>query len=220
VSVGLVLDRWTADPGPARKAVILPDGCRDIILSVGEGAEVFVSPLDLAARVVPGRAGVRMTGHRLRPGAWLAPADLEEALRSRPDDPEGAVALMLQAVQSDAEADAAIDGLAGGTPLPRVARHLGVSPRQVQRRLAGLGLPVPGFWALLGRARRAALMLAGEEPLSGIAAEAGYADQPHMTRDFGRFFGTTPAGLRADPGLQRLIREPGLATETDRVRQS
>jgi len=161
---------------------------------------------------VPGRSGVRMTGYRLRPGAWLAPADQEEALRARPDDPEGAVALMLEAVQSDAEADAAIAALAFGAPLPHVARHLGVSPRQVQRRFAALGLPVPGFWAMLGRARRAVLMLAGDDPLGGIAAEAGYADQPHMNRDFARFFATTPAAMRADPGLRRLVAQPGLAT--------
>lgn len=95
--------------------------------------------------------------------------------------------------------DAAILALTlpGASP-ERVARDLGVSARTLQRRFVQSGLPSPEFWRLLARARRAAGLLATAAPLAGIACDCGYSDQAHMTRDFARWFGTSPAQLRRD----------------------
>lgn len=221
--MGLIIDRWSVCRDRPVASTILPDGCRDIIMACapGQPPEVFVSDLDLAARRFQTRAGVAMTGHRLRPGAGVCAADVAEALRQRPDDPEGAMEVMLGAVQRDADIEAVLAELAselavgqdvGQGSLAQVARHLGVSPRQMQRRFAAHGLPAPGFWAMLGRARLAAGLLAEPAPLSDIAYSAGYADQSHMNRDFVRFFGTSPAALRADRTLLAQIAQPGLAT--------
>jgi AraC-like DNA-binding protein len=86
---------------------------------------------------------------------------------------------------------------------PELARALagddpGYSERQLQRRFnAEVGLGRKRV-AQLQRARRAyALMQAGRS-LAEAAAEAGYADQAHLTRSFRLFAGRTPADILGD----------------------
>lgn len=47
------------------------------------------------------------------------------------------------------------------------------------------------------RAKRAAELIATGLPLAAVAAEAGYTDQPHLTRSVKRWLGQTPGQLRA-----------------------
>lgn len=58
------------------------------------------------------------------------------------------------------------------------------------------GLP-PHAYILQQRANRARrLILSGKDSLADIAAACGYADQSHMTREFKRRYGLTPAAFR------------------------
>jgi AraC-like DNA-binding protein len=86
-----------------------------------------------------------------------------------------------------------------------------VTPRTLQRQFRENALPPPGFWLGLARARRAALELRTGAPLADIAADAGYADQAHMTRAFRQWFGATPAQLREDACRLALLAQSGLA---------
>jgi AraC-like DNA-binding protein len=43
------------------------------------------------------------------------------------------------------------------------------------------------------RARRARQLLQGDRTLADVAAAAGYADQPHLAREFRRLVGASPA---------------------------
>lgn len=55
----------------------------------------------------------------------------------------------------------------------------------------------PRTWLRVKRFERALLRLTGAgTPLAHVAADAGYADQAHMTRDFRRILGESPAGTR------------------------
>ncbi|MNY79481.1 Helix-turn-helix domain protein [compost metagenome] len=45
------------------------------------------------------------------------------------------------------------------------------------------------------RASRARAFIRSGSPLAAVASEAGYADQSHMTRDFRRRYGLTPAAF-------------------------
>lgn len=57
------------------------------------------------------------------------------------------------------------------------------------------------------RIQWAASELAGSDrAIAGIACEAGFVDQSHLTRVFRRAFGVTPARYRADHGAQHRIR--------------
>jgi AraC-like DNA-binding protein len=75
-------------------------------------------------------------------------------------------------------------------------RPLAASIRTLQRHfLRTTGLPPRAFEAI-DRAHRAASWLrAGDSP-SVVAAQAGYADQAHLTRSLKRLLGQTPSELR------------------------
>jgi AraC-like DNA-binding protein len=54
---------------------------------------------------------------------------------------------------------------------------------------------------VLRYARAARLLARGDLPLSQVAALCGYADQPHMTREFATLAETTPGAVAATDGL-------------------
>ena len=105
-------------------------------------------------------------------------------LRSGPDARDGAMR-------------SAIEWLANhpGDQIDRLCQKMGIGPRQLHRRfLATVGLgpklfqSVVRFQRLLDLACLSPLM-----GLAGLAAEAGYADQSHMTREVRRFSGKPPS---------------------------
>ena len=82
--------------------------------------------------------------------------------------------------------------------IERVSRYLGMSSRQLQRRFhAAVGYGPKLFQSVLRFQRL--LHIAGAANGSGTlvssSIEAGYADQPHMTREVRRFSDTSPSAL-------------------------
>jgi AraC-like DNA-binding protein len=93
--------------------------------------------------------------------------------------------------------------LAAPTPVPTiaaVARAVGVSERQLERRfLASVGV-TPKRFAALRRFERAVALSPSASSLTAAAIDAGYYDQSHFIRDFRRFAGATPREILAPPG--------------------
>jgi AraC-like DNA-binding protein len=91
-------------------------------------------------------------------------------------------------------------GASGGRiPIRRVAAETGWSHKHLITKFSEQVGLAPKAVARLTRFERA-LALANRRPglaWSHVAAEAGYADQPHLIRDFRLFAGTTPGGLSA-----------------------
>lgn len=88
----------------------------------------------------------------------------------------------------------------GAVGIEAVARHFGKSRRQLERTFSQIvGVPLK-FFCTLSRLRHAARLIAKptQRSLTAIASDAGYSDQAHMTRDFRRLAGATPAQLRHD----------------------
>ena len=74
-------------------------------------------------------------------------------------------------------------------------RAAGVSPRSLQRRfLRATGL-THGAIAQIERAREAMTLLQRGRSILDVVAQAGYADQPHLTRSLKYYVGHTPAQL-------------------------
>jgi len=212
----LCLDVWEHTVAAPGGDLVLPDGCRDLILVDPPGAapRAFVSDLQDAPVQATGFApGTRLTGYRLAPGTRIDTARLLAEIARAAGDPTAPPPLIAAHCRRDAgivEAFAAIEG-ADATSATELARRLALTPRTLQRLFAANGLPAPGFWLRLARARRAALRLRGAAPLAEIAADAGYADQAHMTRAFRQWFAVPPAQLRRDPHRLWLLAQSGLA---------
>ncbi|WP_199701669.1 helix-turn-helix domain-containing protein [Jiangella rhizosphaerae] len=180
-----------------------------VVESVG-GRFVALTDWDAGLRVVGLANGTRVTGYRLRPGTQVSP----EVLARIEAEPARAGEIIDGDAVADRDIDEAIDALGSCSSVARAATHVGVSRRGLQRRFAAAGLPPPGFWRMLSRARRAALALPFRLPLSEVAVVCGFSDQAHLTRESIRWFGRTPAELRRSPPTLRAIAQPGLGNWT------
>jgi AraC-like DNA-binding protein len=194
--VGVVRDDFVeeiADEGRVIGAAFRPGGFRPFLdgpVSVLTGRfagvdEVFGEPgRALAAEIFA------------TPGAGDAVARLEAFLAGLEPEPD-----------PSAERAAAIVGRIAGRPgvvrVGDLARDEGVSPRSLQRlfhEYVGIGPK----WVI----RRFRMMEAAERAAAGtrvdwagLAAELGYADQAHFTRDFTAAVGTSPARYAREEGL-------------------
>ena len=93
---------------------------------------------------------------------------------------------------------AAAELLDRGVGVHETAARVGLSERQLARRFGErVGLS-PRSFARVRRLQRAALALQRGVKLAEAAALAGYADQPHFTREANALAGTTPAALRRE----------------------
>jgi AraC-like DNA-binding protein len=183
------------------RAVIYPDGCRDVIWRAepGRAPEWFLTDLDLSVRAVDSLAGTRFVGFRLAPGAVLS-SDFWRAA-AEPD-----AVTMADWVQVPGDLAEVMAAAAEVGSVTQLARASGLGVRTLHRRIVqGTGQP-PGFWLRLARLRRA---LRGVGALADVACAAGFADQAHFSRECRRVFGQSPARLLADPQARAAILAPG-----------
>lgn len=82
------------------------------------------------------------------------------------------------------------------TPVAELARRSGYSHRVFTEKFrAGAGL-APKAYAKVQRFQRTIALLHTSHSLADVAFEAGYADQPHLCRDFAALAGISPAAYR------------------------
>ena len=218
---------WRRTTGAGGEPVrILPDACVDLIWQRGEGAFLagpdtgpnLVTPAPattlVGVRFRPGAGGpalgLPLAGFR---DQRLPIAELDPALAdSLPPDLAlgdalrrlvGIAARMVRSRPPDrAVAEAARALASPATRVAALARDLGLSERQLRRRSeAAVGYGPKTLQRVL-RLQRVVERLAAPDPpadvdLAGLAFEAGYADQSHLTRECGALTGLTPAALAA-----------------------
>jgi AraC-like DNA-binding protein len=169
----------------------------------------------LGLRLRPGVAGAvlgmpasEVLDVHVRLEELLGPAasELSERLAESEDDDEafaqleGMVGSAMEASGPDPLVLAATRRLGfPGIRVDELAESLGISDRQLRRRFhqsVGYG---PKTLDRVLRFRRlvaqAGAVAGGESDLARVAADLGYADQAHMTRDCQRLSGLTPAAL-------------------------
>ncbi len=213
---GTVLARWEHASATPGTTTVLPDGCRDLILRLdtasGE-AEAMVTPLDTQARPVSTLRPTQWFGFRLRPGVQVDEPGLlaaADAARRAGGWDEGRVLSALDDhVRLHPHAAEALEALQTCESVGDAARALGTSPRSLERMLAQATGQPPRYWRALARVRRAACALQGCAPLAAIAADHGYADQAHFSRECLRWLGQTPSTLRRLPDLLATVAQPG-----------
>jgi AraC-like DNA-binding protein len=209
------------EPASAPAQDVLPDGCMDLVWSGGRllvaGPDTRAHPSD------PLPAGAAAFGIRLPPGAAPVllgvPADalrderpeLADVWGSRAARPwadavaaggagvlERRVAALLGDRGGRPPEAAVVAALAArGSSAADIADRLGVTPRTLHRRsLAAFGYGPRTLGRVL-RLQRVLPLLDAGVPLADVAHRAGYADQPHLSREVRALTGRSPAALAA-----------------------
>ena len=207
----VILDVWHAEEMGSEPVHIYPDGCRDVIWYRLKGAPPRwkVSTLDPTVRCLSGIGGAHMRGFRLAPGASISPVLLRVLDPEAPDTGIDEIAALSMIADPVAELMAACrDAPVAG--VERLARRMGVSVRSLQRMARTRTGQGPLFWLRLIRLRRALSSARDGGTLAEVAADAGFADQSHFTREARAFHGASPTRLLADPRAMAAIIVPGL----------
>jgi AraC-like DNA-binding protein len=192
---------WTRDA--AGPALILPDGCLDVI--VRPDGEAVVAGPDAVARehVGDGRySGVRFS-HGLGPLVLGVPADeLTDRVVPLADvvGDVGDVGTWLRTRMQDLPDDAgwarhAFSASARGDSVGAIADRLGLSARTLRRRcLARFGYGPQHLGRVL-RLQRAVTRRRDGLAWGDVAAVSGYVDQQHLAREVRALTGRTPTQL-------------------------
>ncbi len=174
-------------PGAVYRGVRFRAGAVKAVLGTEPGQWLdTVVPL---GEVRPALAAVLATGYRRERGLSGFRAQVEAILTPDAAGLDGEVVALVNAITA-AEGEAPLMTLMKGRPL---------GPRQLRRRfVAATGL-TPKTYARLRRVRRACIGLAAlpAKELAGLSIDAGYADQPHFSREMREVFGMSAQMLHA-----------------------
>ncbi len=209
---GVVRCLWTRDVPADGTVAVLPDGCVDLVLRHGA---VLVAGPDTGPAPTPVRRGEQIAGVRFHPGAAGAalglPAhelrdrrvglgDLWGPAGRRLEDLDAVVAAVARRAPAPDPAAlhaAAVLARRPDVPVPTVAAHVALSERQLRRRfLDGVGLG-PKAFARVARFRRAVALVRAGDAIARVAADAGYADQAHLSHEVRALAGRPPSALVA-----------------------
>jgi AraC-like DNA-binding protein len=223
---------WWRTGSPPR---VIPDGCVDLVwtgagvIVAGPATRAMVPRLNgemkIGVRFRVGAAGAALgfpAGELLdtSPGiedVWTDGGELTERV-DEISDPGGRLGVLTEAVAGrlarlpapDPVVRAAVHEVA--RPRSRVGElggQLGISERQLRRRFEhAVGYPPKTLARVLRLQRFLGLAERDGADLARLAAEAGYADQPHLTRDCAELAGLPAAALLASgagPAGERLI---------------
>ncbi|MDP3653749.1 MAG: helix-turn-helix domain-containing protein [Rhodoferax sp.] len=207
-----VLQAWRYTSTSTDSTVVLPDGCRDLILHVvpGQRPQWLLTALADTFYDVPGTVGECFWGFRLQPGAQFDDARLMRAVQAGPlHDAQDALPLLDACVRLDPRVVDALHSLSVSTTVATAARQLGVSERTLQRLVQAATGRHPAYWKCLARVRRATAGLSHAPSLVACAADHGFSDQAHMTREFQRWWGRTPSAVLASAGLLAVATASG-----------
>jgi AraC-like DNA-binding protein len=222
---------WTLEQsgGPVQRVV--PDGCAELIFNLGEPLQMFENgiwrpqPRVFLAGQITGplliRPGGRtkVVGVRLRPEAAgrLFGMPMQETAGRVVPLVEIAPALSLRTLEDHARRHGREDLLvreavrrisAGPVDIGRLARDLGASLRQFERRfLDAVGLS-PKLFSRMRRFQTVFRKIdADSASWAAAASSCGYYDQAHLIRDFREFAGEPPDALLRGTDLARHFLE-------------
>ncbi|KKJ78699.1 hypothetical protein WH95_01035 [Kiloniella litopenaei] len=191
-----VLDIWDATTDNDDQAIVIPDGCCDLIFKFRPGQEPvwFLSHLAETTQTVPMFKGDFFKGYRLRPGTSV---DMEKLLRAVagqcPINSDNIVDLINDYTIYRMQTEDALLCLASGVgTVGQAATNLGVSSRTLQRYVVKETGKSPVFWHRLARVRRAGRDIEQANSLAEFAFDHGFSDQAHMNREFKQWFSLSP----------------------------
>lgn len=207
-----IIGHWEVKDASVSQHTVLPDGCRDVIFRIGpdETPNWSVSPLFDRTTVVRSNDASKLRGYRIKAGVVVHDHALVQLLRGCPPSLDLVADALAETSACHVNVEDALEALAQGPQsVASAARSIGVSVRTLQRFVMTATQRPPTYWVALSRARRGARLLDSGLALHDIAYACRFADQSHMTREFQRWFGMTPARFRARPDLRAQITMTG-----------
>lgn len=226
-TVACVWTGWLGDDGTPYADRVLPDGCVDLVWDGSRlfVAGPDTGPVPIERRAGGTFAGVRFRPGTAPAVLGLPASELlnqrvevaqvvgDRRIGSLPDrlegrEPAAAAAVLEGAVRSwtsgarvpDRVVQGVVDVLGRRSlPVRDLAAALGLGDRQLHRRCTvALGYGPKTFERIVRFRRFLTAAAQDPRPLATLAAEAGYADQAHLTRECRRLAGVTPAALVSD----------------------
>ena len=207
---------WSGQSTAASTALILPDGCQDLIVKIKQRSapQWSVSPLYDQAQTVNVDADTFTLGFRLKPGLSISEGELLARVTNMDIDLEKTESTINDLTQSNTSVDEALQCLASCVPsVSQAASDLGVSIRTLQRLVVKGTSRSPSYWFQLARVRKAAQQLTAGQPLIDVADQYGFSDQSHMCREFKRWFHSNPTELISSSELTSQIIDSGYGCE-------
>ena len=199
---------WFSHITEDSKEMVLPDGCRDLIIKKtnGKTSESFISPLFSQSKIIQLEGHSSFSGFRLKAGVRINEAGILSAIHNRNIDAIEISNLIDDFTSIDYRTEEVLNCLASDvTSIKQASFQLGVSVRTLQRLIMKETEQPPSYWFQLSRVRKAARELLEDTPLIEIANMYGFTDQPHMNREFKRWFMMTPLDiLKSEPILSQL----------------
>ena len=195
-----ILDFWEADVAATDVSIVLPDGCRDLIYCIPASGKPhwFLSNLDLTARHVQFRDSRRLHGVRLKPGTILTDNLSVENLNQDRIELDRGIQRIGNSALIESSVEESLTALRQERTVGEAAIALGLSMRTLQRKVTSQTGQAPRFWNRLSRVRRAARHLIAHQHILSCVLECGYADQPHLNREFKTWFGVSPRTFLLD----------------------
>lgn len=203
-----ILAQWSHSAPHPDQALVLPDGCRDVVVvrHADGRAGWFLTDLQSGPLTVSLAAGVALQGYRLAPGARVDTDKFGDAWSA--DLSAGEVEGLIDVVTTrDVYLEDSLAALAAGAALPCDASV----QRRWQRLFKAQTGQSPVFWRNLARARRAARALQAGAPAIAVAADTGYSDQAHLSREMRRWFGLSPTATAQSNAIAHFLLEPAYA---------
>ena len=108
----------------------------------------------------------------------------------------------------------------GGPALQRAARHLGLSGRSLQRRIAEMGTSYSDLVAEVRLDTACHLLVESDERIADIAARLGFSSASSFSRTFGRLMEISPGAYRrqqSEKSSARPIRRPNRKPAASRL---
>lgn len=195
----ILLEEWKYTGTSNSSSTVVPDGCRDIIISTDTQGQssCIITSLDVSAYNTEITTGVQLHGFRLKPGtnidetSFMAFVNESSSFDTIDENClenfcflKSSVNEALEGIRSELESIVA------------VSKNLGVSVRTLQRHIKSETGISPSFWRSLVRARRCARTLRDQPSLTEAALQSGYSDHAHMARELQRWFNCTPSALK------------------------
>lgn len=213
---GAVAAAWCFEADASRESLVAADGCFDLILRIAPRGDrtAFVYTPVAAAHRVSVETGTRMFGVRLQPGYGAAVVDHADELRALAERASGEgpalleriEALVVSAASTARPPDVVPEFVSRARETAGDYRLTSPSTRAAERELQRacrrwLGLS-PKAFLRIQRAWAARQRIREGQPLATVAAELGFADQAHLTREVHQLLGVTPRELRPVAILQ------------------